>query len=184
MVSEAIMKISGLENTFWRTESDKSIHNLSGLSYRVRLTTSGSATPQPQPHFHHCQEHLHVYSSTNSSRQKVSSGEVQYAAPFHKDKGLFLLVTPFTASPLEVRDRRGGRVGTEEVRQQDSLLLLLGSGLPAWLLEGTEAAGLLHAPSHAVSSLPASLSHRTTLARMKVRGQDTGQGRTRLVLIC
>ena len=177
MVSEAIMKISGLENTFWRSESDNSIQDLSSLSYRVRLTTSGSATHKP--HSHHCQEHLHVYSSTNSSSQKVRSGEVQYAAPFHKDKGLFLLVTPFTASPLEVRDRRGERVSTEEVGQHDSLLLLLGSGLPAWLLEGTEAASQLHVPSHAVPSLPASLSHRTSLARMKVRGQDNrGQGRT------
>ena len=40
---EAISKISGLENTFWRTEGDKSHHNLSALSYRVRLRTSGSA---------------------------------------------------------------------------------------------------------------------------------------------
>ena len=43
MLSEAIEKISGLENTFWRTEGDKSHHNLSALSYRVRLRTSGSA---------------------------------------------------------------------------------------------------------------------------------------------
>ena len=106
--------------------------------------------------------------SRSRSRSR-SRKHKEYAAPYHRDKGLFLLVTPFTAAPLEVRDRMGEEVRTEEV-DQDSLLLLLGSGLPAWLLEGTDGARLFHSPSHAVPSLPTHLSQRTTLARMKVRG--------------
>ena len=101
----------------------------------------------------------------------MSSGEVQYAAPFHRDLGLFLVVTPFPGSALVVRDRRGEVVSTEEVRQ-DGLLVLLGSGLADWLLEGSEAATLFHAPPHAVPSLPAHLGQRTSLARMKVRLED------------
>ena len=43
MVSEAIIKISGLESSFWRREGDGSYHNLTALSYRVRLTTSANS---------------------------------------------------------------------------------------------------------------------------------------------
>ena len=103
------------------------------------------------------------------------SEDLQYAAPYHRDKGLFLLLTPFPGDPLLVRDRRGQEVMTEKVGE-DSLLLLVGSGLPHWLLEGREAARLFHSPPHAVPSLPPGLSHRTTLARMKVREAVTDPG--------
>ena len=109
-----------------------------------------------------------MYSTTNSSSKEESPGDLHYAAPFHRDKGLFLLVTPFPGDPLVVRDRRGEMETTQEVAHH-ALLVLLGSGLPGWLLEGREGASQLHAPPHAVPSLPAHLSHRTTLARMKVR---------------
>ena len=55
----------------------------------------------------------------------MSSGEVQYAAPFHRDLGLFLVVTPFPGSALVVRDRRGEVVSTEEVRQDGRYSRLL-----------------------------------------------------------
>ena len=45
MLSEAIEKISGLENTFWRTESDESYHNLTALGSRVSSTTSARVPP-------------------------------------------------------------------------------------------------------------------------------------------
>ena len=182
MVSEAIMKIAGLENSFWRREGDGSYHNLSSLSYRVRLTTSGDATFTPFIMMHH-QEHLHVYSTINSSSSKKESsgGGLHYAAPWHRDKGLFLLVTPFPGVPLLVKDRRGEMVSTEEV-DQHSLLLLLGTGLSDWLLEGRETTSKFHAPSHAVPSLPSVVSHRTTVARMKVRAPASPPRTLRLVL--
>ena len=62
-------------------------------------------------------------------------------------------------------DREGEIIRTDGLGP-DSVLVLVSSGLPAWLLEGTREADMFHASSHAVPALHS--EHRTILARMKV----------------
>ena len=38
-----------------------------------------------------------------------------YAAPFHTDKGLLLMITPFQEHPLQVKNKEGEIVETGEV---------------------------------------------------------------------
>ena len=41
--------------------------------------------------------------------------EMVYAAPFHTDNGLLLMITPFQEHPLQVKNKEGEMVETGEV---------------------------------------------------------------------
>ena len=110
------------------------------------------------------QEHLHVYSPPSPSSRAERE---QFAVPYHKDRGLFLLVTPSRSGPLLVRDSHGEVIRTDSL-QADSVMVVMSSGLSDWLLEGTREAEMFHASSHAVPALASHTEHRTILARMKV----------------
>jgi len=102
--------------------------------------------------------HLHVYKQTES----FSSAPL--ALPYHTDNGLYVLLTPSSILPLLSisKDANIHLLDTGD----DSILLLLGTGLTDWLLPGSG----LYAPPHALPALSTSLSPspRTVLARMKV----------------
>ena len=56
------------------------------------------------------QEHIHVYEPLEG--ENTESG---YAAPFHTDNGLLLIITPFQEHPLQVKNKKGEVVETGEV---------------------------------------------------------------------
>ena len=56
------------------------------------------------------QEHIHVYEPLEGD-----IGESVYAAPFHTDNGLLLIITPFQEHPLQVKNKEGEIVETGEV---------------------------------------------------------------------
>jgi len=104
--------------------------------------------------------HLHVYSKSNDV------GQDGLALPYHTDNGLYLLITPSSHLPL----LSVGRDGT--VHQLDTgnntLILMLGTGLSSWLLRDEG----LHSPPHAVPSLPTN-SVRIVVARMTVASPNS-----------
>ena len=110
-----------------------------------------------------------MYSKPQSVTNKARASK--YAAPFHIDSGLLLFLTPFQQLPLLVKSRAGQLINTEQLRQ-DSVIVILASALPDWLLKGSQSSKSFFASPHAVPSLPASLSSRTVFARMKVVPDD------------
>ena len=48
-----------------------------------------------------------------------------YAAPFHTDNGLLLMITPFQEHPLQIKNKMGEIVDTGEVRDLDLSSLLI-----------------------------------------------------------
>ena len=56
------------------------------------------------------QEHIHVYEPLEG-RNHIN----EYAAPFHTDNGLLLIITPFQEHPLQVKNKKGEIVETGEV---------------------------------------------------------------------
>ena len=56
------------------------------------------------------QEHIHVYEPLEGE-----DNESVYAAPFHTDNGLLLIITPFQEHPLQVKNKKGEIVETGEV---------------------------------------------------------------------
>ena len=91
----------------------------------------------------------------------------KHAAPFHIDSGLLLFLTPFKQLPLLVKSRAGHLVKTDRLGQ-DSVIVILASGLPSWLLKGSQTSQSFYASPHAVPSLTGSLTSRSVFARMKV----------------
>ncbi|XP_023345714.1 uncharacterized protein LOC111714758 isoform X4 [Eurytemora carolleeae] len=106
-------------------------------------------------------EHIHVYQSS----EEEEGGN--FAAPFHTDSGILLLLTPFQEHPLKIRTLGGQTIDTSEVGD-DSIMILIARGLPDWLLRGSrESKEFMPAP-HAVETLPSSIKYRTIFARMMV----------------
>ena len=85
--------------------------------------------------------------------------------PFHKDSGFILLLTPFPLHPLMIKDKYGETLNTEGLKE-DSVIVILGTGITEWLLGG--GGHSFHAASHAVAALDDHLSSRAVVARMKV----------------
>jgi len=83
----------------------------------------------------------------------------QLSVPWHTDRGLLLTLTPAPHSALLVRGREGGVLTTGRLPRQ-SVIVLLGAGLPDWL-----GVASLPAAPHAVPGLPAA-PPRPVLARM------------------
>ena len=67
---------SGKENLIWQTVDNEIPRNLSSSGWK---------------------EHLHVYSEMDGGAK-----ETEYAAPFHTDNGLLLMITPFQAIVIVV----------------------------------------------------------------------------------
>ena len=78
-------------------------------------------------------EHLHVY--TNNDQDNIEDDDDQYAAPFHTDNGLMLLLTPFPEHPLKIKNSQGEVLSTAHLGD-DSIIVILASALPNWLLKG------------------------------------------------
>ena len=85
--------------------------------------------------------------------------------PFHKDSGFILLLTPFPMHPLIIKDKYGETLSTDGLKE-DSVIVILGTGITEWLLGG--GGHSFHAASHAVAALDNQLSSRAVVARMKV----------------
>lgn len=102
--------------------------------------------------------HLHVY----KHNQEPSLSPL--ALPYHTDNGLYVLLTPSSTQPLRALSKNG----TVHLLDtgDDSVVMLLGTGLTQWLLPSSS----LHAPSHGLPSLSSSLhsTSRTVMARMTV----------------
>ena len=73
-------------------------------------------------------EHIHVYTNTEQKAE-------DYAVPFHTDNGILLFLTPDQSQPLVIRNRRGETIELSQV-EDHSVIVLLGSALPEWLLKG------------------------------------------------
>lgn len=108
-------------------------------------------------------EHIHVYERREEA--------VSYAAPFHVDNGVLLLITPFKEHPLQIRTAGGISIDTSTVGE-DAVLVLIARGLPDWLLRGSREAGEFTAAPHAVPSLNQETKHRTIFARMMIAPMD------------
>jgi len=141
LMSRLVTNIAGPENLLWRTEEDQGMNNFSTTLYK---------------------EHIHVYEPLD---EKTHMSE--YAAPFHTDNGLLLIITPFQEHPLQVKNKAGNIVETGEIGD-DSLLVLVASALPKWLLKGTDSSHKFFPVPHAVPSLANQGSPRTVFARMKI----------------
>ena len=50
----------------------------------------------------HIQEHIHVYKPIEGLQDDTG-----YAAPFHTDNGLLLMITPFQEHPLQIKNKMG-----------------------------------------------------------------------------
>ena len=107
------------------------------------------------------QDHIHVYTKTNVS----ASRDGGFMIPFHKDSGFILFLTPFPLHPLMIKDKHGETLSTDGL-MEDSVIVILGTGITEWLLGGT--GDRFHAASHAVAALDDRLSSRAVVARMKV----------------
>ena len=57
------------------------------------------------------------------------------AVPFHSDNGLLLLLTPFKEQPLLMKNKNGDVLTTGEL-DNDSVIVIIASALPNWLLKG------------------------------------------------
>ena len=58
-----------------------------------------------------------------------------YAVPLHKDNGLMLFLTPFQEHPLIIRNSRDEDLDLTNIGD-DSVIVIIGSALPNWLLKG------------------------------------------------
>eukprot|EP00090_Calanus_glacialis_P033852 TRINITY_DN5638_c0_g1_i1.p1 TRINITY_DN5638_c0_g1~~TRINITY_DN5638_c0_g1_i1.p1 ORF type:complete len:545 (-),score=136.05 TRINITY_DN5638_c0_g1_i1:1228-2862(-) len=145
LMSRLITAIAGQENLVWKTQENQSLRNFSTTLYK---------------------EHIHVYQPLEGQND-----ENVYAAPFHTDNGLLLMITPFQEHPLQVKNKMGEIVETGELGD-DALLVLVASGLSQWLLKGTKSSSKFFPVPHAVPSLINNISPRTVFARMKVVPMD------------
>ena len=110
-MSSLIMKIMG-DELEWINE-DGVVGNFSSAGYK---------------------EHLHVYTNNHQDGHDENDND-QYAAPFHTDNGLMLLLTPFQEHPLKIRNSQGELLITSHL-SDDSIIVILASALPNWLLKG------------------------------------------------
>ena len=104
-----------------------------------------------------------MYTSGTAQLQDSSS----FAAPFHIDSGLLLFLTPFKKHPLLIRNRLQQNLNTN-ILEEGSVIVIVASGLPNWLLKGKESSSKFFAAPHAVPSLSSNLLSRTVFARMKI----------------
>ena len=142
LVSRVISRIAGEEDTEWRDLDTSARGNFSTQLYK---------------------EHVHVYTSGNTQTQDKSS----FAAPFHVDSGLLLFLTPFKKHPLLIKNRLQDNVNTNNL-EEGSVIVILSSALPNWLLKGKSSSKKFFAAPHAVPSLSSNLLSRTVFARMKI----------------
>ena len=105
---------------------------------------------------------LHVY-----QRSSKNVSEHSFSVPFHKDRGMVLYVTHFSDLPVIIKGKDGAILNTDSI-PIDSIIVIIGSAISEWLLEGTDTSHYFHAASHGVPSLSKTLDSRVIVARMKV----------------
>jgi len=137
-ISNLIEDLAGPSNTQWISD-EKEYRSFSEQYYK---------------------DHLHVYQS-NGTASDIN----EFMVPFHKDRGLILFLTPFASNPLVIKDQYGETIITDDL-QEDSMIVVLGSGLSEWLLDGRSSG--FHAASHAVKRVKDDSMTRSVMARMKV----------------
>ena len=108
--------------------------------------------------------HLHLYAKDTSGAATEQSNS-SLSLPFHTDHGLYLLLTPSPLLQLLTINREGAVA--QIPGYDDSIILLLGTGLTSWLLPHHH----LYSPPHAVPSITTHLT-RTVFGRMKVAPLD------------
>merc|ERR1712179_400751 len=106
-------------------------------------------------------ESLEVELDDGSRRFTIARDTDTDIRPFHTDNGLYLLLTPSPVLQLLTMSREGSVY--EIPSSDDSIILLLGTGLTSWLLPHHH----LYSPPHAVPSIANHLT-RAVFGRMKV----------------
>jgi len=107
-------------------------------------------------------DHIHVYTGSDNGTR---NNQKKAAVPFHSDNGLLLLLTPFKEQPLLMKNKNGDVLTTGEL-DNDSVIVIIASALPNWLLKGTNSPKFYPA-SHSVPAL-SEIATRTVFARMKI----------------
>jgi len=142
LISDVIMNIAGEKQTDWLSKENPEIkQNFATINYK---------------------EHIHVY-----SKNKPENSDHSYAAPYHIDSGLLLFITPFQEHPLEIKNRNSEVIKTDSI-SHDSVIVIIASALPNWLLKGKHSSSKFFPAPHAVPSLGSNIASRTVFARMKV----------------
>jgi len=105
--------------------------------------------------------HVHVYKATGRQTNATET------LPHHTDNGMYVLVTPSDLLHLNAIAKNGDShvLNTGD----DSVILILGTGLTSWLLPGEG----LHAAPHALPSIESILEPRSVVARMRVAPDDS-----------
>jgi len=122
-------------------------------------------------------DNFHVYTPKDTSvDQSESSSVISKSIPFHVDMGLFLLLTPAIwisdTSPLRgapgdsdlvIKRRDGSVFKIAPSKDQNSIIVLIGSALTNWLYPGTSMRAAVHAvnPINSING-----DHRVVLGRM------------------
>jgi len=109
--------------------------------------------------------HLHLYAKDPAVATATEQSNSSLSLPFHTDHGLYLLLTPSPLLQLLTITREGAVA--QIPGYDDSIILLLGTGLTSWLLPHHN----LYSPPHAVPSITTHLT-RTVFGRMKVAPLD------------
>jgi len=100
--------------------------------------------------------HVHVYKKTGRRTNMTET------LPHHTDNGMYVLLTPSDLLHINAVSKNGAShvLNTGD----DSVILMLGTGLTSWLLPGEG----LHAAPHALPSISSISKPRSVVARMRV----------------
>ena len=91
LMESVITSLAGKDNMWWITNEGE-LGNFSSKGYK---------------------EHIHVY------RARGENGDGKgYAAPFHTDNGLMLMITPFKEHPLIAKNRDGESIELNQVKEK------------------------------------------------------------------
>lgn len=107
-------------------------------------------------------DHVNVYHHRFGPERDSKS----FMVPFHRDNGLFLILTPFPDHPLTIKLENGNTISTKHL-VPSTILVLMGLGTTDWLFQGVEHPDFWATP-HAVPSMDPRIKNRTVYARMKV----------------
>ncbi|XP_059082953.1 uncharacterized protein LOC131880360 [Tigriopus californicus] len=107
-------------------------------------------------------DQVRVYHPRNGQTRVPKS----FMVPFHRDNGLFLILTPVPDHPLIIELESGNAISTGQLGPS-TILVLMGLGTSDWLFQGEKRPDFWATP-HAVPSFDPGVKTRTVFARMKV----------------
>ena len=126
-MANLVNDIAGVRSTQWISPKDNNVHGFTQPFFKVSSTLQSEGEKISS-----FQDHIHVYTKTNVSTPKDGG----FMIPFHKDSGFILFLTPFPLHPLVIKDKYGETLDTDGLKE-DSVIVILGTGISEWLLGGT-----------------------------------------------